>query len=90
MGAILAAANARVIDIDRRHAIARGFALVKAAGRRSRGGSPISPGSCNFGHDLVDGVVCDLGVSSMQIDEAERGFSLPPRRAARHAWAMRA
>jgi 16S rRNA (cytosine1402-N4)-methyltransferase len=78
--AILAAADAKVIGMDRdANAIARGFELVDQAGGRlvlvQDRFSNLDAVARNFGHDLVDGVVCDLGVSSMQIDEAERGFS---------------
>jgi 16S rRNA (cytosine1402-N4)-methyltransferase len=82
--AILAAADARVIGIDRdASAVARGADLVReAAGRlvlvQDRF-SNLDAVVRNRGQDLidglVDGVVCDLGVSSMQLDEAERGFS---------------
>ncbi len=69
-------AGAEVVAIDRDpDAIAAGAALVEAAGGRLR----LVQG--NFA-DLdaiaggpVDGVVLDIGVSSMQLDEAERGFS---------------
>jgi 16S rRNA (cytosine1402-N4)-methyltransferase len=78
--AILAAADARVVAIDRdASAVARGADMVKAAGERlvlvQDRFSNLAQVARDHGHALVDGVVCDLGVSSMQIDEAERGFS---------------
>lgn len=74
------AAGASVVAIDRDpDAIADGKALAKAAkGRltlvRGRFGALdwIARGA---GYDEVDGVVLDVGVSSMQLDRAERGFS---------------
>jgi 16S rRNA (cytosine1402-N4)-methyltransferase len=78
--AILAAADAKVIGIDRdASAIARGADLAKEAGGRlvlvQERFSHLAQAAQAHGHALVDGVVCDLGVSSMQLDEAERGFS---------------
>jgi 16S rRNA (cytosine1402-N4)-methyltransferase len=78
--AILAAADARVVAIDRdASAIARGADLVRQAGGRlvlvQDRFSNLAQVVQSCGHSLVDGVVCDLGVSSMQLDEAERGFS---------------
>jgi 16S rRNA (cytosine1402-N4)-methyltransferase len=82
--AILATPGARVIGIDRdQSAIARGADLVEEAKGRlelvedrfseletilgSQGSPTISP--------AVDGIVFDVGVSSMQLDDAARGFS---------------
>jgi 16S rRNA (cytosine1402-N4)-methyltransferase len=78
--AVLAAADARVIAIDRdASAVARGANLVREAGGRlaliQDRFSNLDQVVHGCGHSLVDGVVCDLGVSSMQLDEAERGFS---------------
>ena len=78
--AILAAAEAHVLAIDRdASAVARGADLVaESAGRLvlvQERFSNLEQVVQAHGHALVDGVVCDLGVSSMQIDEAERGFS---------------
>jgi 16S rRNA (cytosine1402-N4)-methyltransferase len=77
---ILDAADCRVIGIDRdQSAIARGADLVEAAGGRltlvEARFSELETVVRNLGHDAIDGVVADLGVSSMQLDEAERGFS---------------
>ena len=78
--AILAAARARVIGIDRdQRAIAYGADLVAAAGGRleliEARFSELDTVVRGCGLAAVDGIVLDLGVSSMQLDEAERGFS---------------
>lgn len=78
--AILATGNARVIAIDRdASAIARGADLAREARGRltlvEERFSNLARVVHAGGHDLVDGVVLDLGVSSMQLDEAARGFS---------------
>jgi 16S rRNA (cytosine1402-N4)-methyltransferase len=78
--ALLAAANTRVIGIDRdQHAIALGAGLVEHAGGRLQLAqdrfSRLDDVAREFGHQAVDGVVLDIGVSSMQLDNPERGFS---------------
>ena len=78
--AILGAARCRVFGIDRDpDAVARGRALAEKHGGRltliagpfgdmERLIGPFSPGP-------IAGIAFDLGVSSMQLDEGERGFS---------------
>jgi 16S rRNA (cytosine1402-N4)-methyltransferase len=76
--AILATPGARVIGIDRdQSAIAQGFSLVEAAqGRLDLVEDRFSNLEAIVGSSgTVDGVVFDIGVSSMQIDDAARGFS---------------
>jgi len=78
--AILTAADCSVIAIDRDPmAIALGQDL--AAGSRGRlrliqdRFANLEAVAHAAGHDSVDGVVLDVGVSSMQLDTAARGFS---------------
>src|SRR6266566_4185858 len=78
--AILEVPGTRVIGIDRdRTAIAGGFDLVDRAGGRltlvEDRFSNLAEICAAQGVDAVDGVVMDVGVSSMQLDQAERGFS---------------
>ena len=78
--AILAAADCKVVGIDRdQSAIARGFELVdEAKGRLTLiedRFSNLDMAARGAGFEAVDGVVLDIGVSSMQLDQAERGFS---------------
>jgi len=78
--AILAAAGCAVLGLDRDpSAIAAGHALEdEYGGRLKLAETPFShmeEAAQALGWDRVDGVVLDLGVSSMQLDEAGRGFS---------------
>ena len=74
------AAGASVVAIDRDpNAVAAGSKLVASAGGRltliEGRFSDLDDIAQLAGHERVDGVVLDLGVSSMQIDDAGRGFS---------------
>jgi 16S rRNA (cytosine1402-N4)-methyltransferase len=78
--AILGAADTRVIGIDRdRTAIAGGFGLVDRSFGRLTLVEDIFSNLAEIcaaqGIKTVDGVVMDVGVSSMQLDQADRGFS---------------
>ena len=78
--ALLAIDGTRVIGIDRdRTAIVGGFGLVDESDGRltlvENRFSNLAEVCAAQGVGAVDGVVMDIGVSSMQIDQAERGFS---------------
>jgi 16S rRNA (cytosine1402-N4)-methyltransferase len=78
--AILDIPGTRIIGIDRdRTAILGGFDLVDRSGGRltlvEDKFSNLAAICAAQGVAAVDGVVMDVGVSSMQLDEAERGFS---------------
>src|SRR6202158_4646148 len=78
--AILDTAGTRVIGIDRdRSAVAAGFDLVDRSGGRltlvEDRFSNLAEVCTAQGLASVDGVVMDVGVSSMQLDQADRGFS---------------
>ena len=72
--------GASVVAIDRDpDAIANGAQLVEQAGGRlsllSGKSSRLDELANKAGFEQVDGVVLDVGVSSMQLNEQERGFS---------------
>ncbi len=78
--AALLAQGANVIAIDRDPtAIAGGADLQRSAGGRltlvEGRFSALDEIARAHGHERVDGVVLDVGVSSMQVDTAARGFS---------------
>jgi len=77
---ILDIPGTRVIGIDRdRTAIAGGFDLVERSDGRltliEDRFSHLGQVCAAEGLSTVDGIVMDVGVSSMQLDEADRGFS---------------
>lgn len=78
--ALLAVAGTRVLALDRDpHAVEAGAALARDAGGRlaleRANFSDMAGAASRRGFSGFDGVTLDIGVSSMQIDEAARGFS---------------
>jgi 16S rRNA (cytosine1402-N4)-methyltransferase len=77
----LLARGAEVIALDRDpHAVRAGADLVAESGGRLRlvegRFGDLESIARDLGIEALDGVVLDIGVSSMQLDEAKRGFSL--------------
>jgi 16S rRNA (cytosine1402-N4)-methyltransferase len=70
------AAGAEVLAFDRDPAARAYAAGLEAPGRLRLSLDRFSSMSAALPPHSVDGVALDLGVSSMQLDEAERGFSL--------------
>ncbi|MBV8681943.1 MAG: 16S rRNA (cytosine(1402)-N(4))-methyltransferase RsmH [Caulobacteraceae bacterium] len=71
--------GARVVAFDRDPTVARFAQELEAgvaAGRLRLVIAPFSSMTEVVGEGQADGVALDLGISSMQIDQAERGFSL--------------
>jgi len=78
---LLADPNARVVGIDRDpHALERARARLRCFGERVSlvhgNYADIGEHLARLGLGSVDGVLLDLGLSSMQLDDPERGFSL--------------
>ncbi len=78
--AILAHPNTRLLALDRDpSAVAAGAKLVDKFGDRltlvEERFARIDAVAARFGLAAFDGVALDIGVSSMQLDQAERGFS---------------
>jgi 16S rRNA (cytosine1402-N4)-methyltransferase len=73
---LLLAAGSRVLGLDRdRAAITLGAGLVEQSGGRLELIEANFSELADLAGEPVDGVVFDLGVSSMQLDTAARGFS---------------
>lgn len=69
-------AGAQVVAFDRDPTTRRFAAPLEATGRFHLIEAPFSGMNTRLGDAAADGVALDLGVSSMQMDEADRGFSL--------------
>ena len=68
-------AGAQVVAFDRDPSAARFAAPLEASGRFRLVEARFSELAERMGEQSADGIALDLGVSSMQLDEAERGFS---------------